>query len=75
MGPDQVEGFHARQKKIGDALKMNYDDKPAVSVDLRDIVVTMIVSYFKESPNSETGLNFHIAAPLTFVGESNVCCV
>ncbi|KAJ7394020.1 Lysophosphatidic acid phosphatase type 6 [Desmophyllum pertusum] len=33
--------FHIRQKKIGEALNMNYEEKPAVAVHLRDIVVTM----------------------------------
>lgn len=43
-GPNLVEGFHARQKRIGEALKINYEEKPLVAVKLRDIVITMMVS-------------------------------
>jgi len=44
---DFIEGFHDRQKKIGEALKMNYENKSAVAIHLRDIVITMIVSYLQ----------------------------
>lgn len=45
QGKDALEGFYTRQKQIGEVLNLNYEDlKPAVSVHLRDIVVTMLVS-------------------------------
>lgn len=45
QGKDVLEGFYTRQKQIGEVLNLNYEDlKPAVSVHLRDIVVTMLVS-------------------------------
>lgn len=44
-GSNLIEGFHVRQKRIEEALKMNYKGQPGVAVELRDIVITMIVSY------------------------------
>ena len=41
---DFAEEFHVRQREIGKALKMDYEDKPGVAIHLRDIVATMIVS-------------------------------
>ena len=43
-GADHIEGFHARQKRIREALNIKYEDKPMVAVKLRDIVITMMVS-------------------------------
>lgn len=43
-GANLIEGFHARQRRIGEALKVNYKENPRVAVELRDIVTTMMVS-------------------------------
>ena len=43
-GPNLIEGFHARQKKIEEALKINFEENPLAAVQLRDIVITMMVS-------------------------------
>lgn len=40
-----IEGFHDRQKRICEALKLNYDHKSTVAIHLRDIVVAMMVSW------------------------------
>jgi len=56
IGAKLIEGFHARQKMIGEALKMNYEDKPHVAVHLRDIVVTMMVSYSNFCLLNEPGI-------------------
>lgn len=40
-GANLIEGYHARQKSIGEALKVN-EDNPRVAVQLRDIVTTMM---------------------------------
>ena len=45
-GADLIEGYHARQKSIREALKVN-EDNPRVAVHLRDIVTTMMVSYLQ----------------------------
>ena len=47
-GLTSVQGFQDRQQKIHQALAINYHDKPNVAIHLRDIVVTMMVSYFLE---------------------------
>ena len=41
-----IEGFHDRQKRICEALKLNYmyDRKSTLAIHLRDIVAAMMVS-------------------------------
>ena len=45
-GVDFVDGYHDRQRKIGEAVNMNYDHKSGVAIHFRDIVAAMIVSDF-----------------------------
>lgn len=56
-GVDFVDGYHDRQRKIGEAVNMNYDHKSGVAIHFRDIVAAMIAHNMEVPKNILETLN------------------